>query len=359
MKCANCGAEVAEGIPFCSECGRPMTGGARKERAPRRERAKEKKRPEKLPKREKTAAAKPEKKPKRSDAAPDEKAKKPIKWKRILILVLIAAILIAAAVAYFTMPALRLQRAMTGGDPEHYAKAAEIYTEDVRERGLQRWLAGMLCRDHMQDAADAYFAGDLTYEEATAFYHAFDTDDSETLQAAAQKQLKRIESDHVSRKLLAEGDAALKGGDYFAAIAAYEQIPTNAAVYQQAQTGIAEARRLFVSEVCDAVDKQLGRGEYAEAMQALNEALEKLPEDETLLEKQKTVGTTFEAITLDQVSDLMEEKDYAGAADVLNAALELMPDSKKLADKLEEVEKAADKAASDKEDEDKGEDKKR
>ena len=327
MQCANCGAEVREGVPFCSECGRPLRPG---EKQPK---------PKKQPKAANKAVPVPE--------AAEQPKKKKIKWKLVLFLVILAVVLGAAGYGYLRLPAFRMQRALNAGDAAGYQNAAKIYSAEVKDSFLQKWFTSMLCKDQMGQAAEAYFAGDLTYDEAKAFYTAFTAEGSKKLSREAKKQLEAIEADHTARETLAAGDAALDDGDYETAMAAYAKVPKDSAVYSEAQKKLSEAREAYVTSICDRVDKLVGSGSYAKAMTTLNDALELLPDDEKLTAKRATVGTAFEAITLDQVSDLLAEEDYGEALDQLAHALEVMPESKKLADKLDAVEaerKAAEKA---------------
>ena len=326
MKCANCGAEVREGVPFCSECGRPLHAGEKPPKPPREKRKKEKAAPERVP------TPEIEEKPKR----------KKRKWKLILALVILALLLGAAGFAYLRMPAFRLQRALNGAD---YTAAAKLYSDEVKDSFFERLLTSMLIKDEqLGSAADAYFVGELTYEEAKAFYTAFSDGGSKKLQAAAVEYLEQIENDHAVRELLRDGEQAMEDKDYIAAMEAFSAVPEDSTAYDEAQKRLADAREAYVTDVCDGVDKLVGNGKYAKAMGALNEALELLPDDETLKSKRATVGTAFEAIELTLADDLIAEKDYGEAADQLAHALELMPESKKLADKLDEVQQLTEDA---------------
>lgn len=341
MKCTYCGAELREGVPFCGACGRPVSDAPKKEK--KRGLIRRSELPEDLPLEPEALAAEPE-----PDLPPEEKKpKKKRRWKLILILSLIAALLIGAAYLYITMPAFKLQRAINKGTAKSYQAAAEIYTADVQGSFVQRLFANMLCKDDISAPAEAYFAGDLTYKEAKAFYTAFSADKNKTMKRASEKQLKLVEADHDARKSLAAGDTAMEDEVYLAAMEAYAKVPEGTAVYADAQKKLKDARKAYVTSICDGVDKLIGQGKADEAMTALNSALEVLPDNKTLTEKRATVGAMFEAVTLDKVSDLVKDKDYTAAKDALNAALELMPESQKLSDKLEEVEKAAKKAKKD------------
>lgn len=307
MKCAYCGAEVREGVPFCSECGRPLRD------APK-------------PKKQKQL---------RSAAADGEpKPKKKIKWKLALFLVLLAAVLGAAGYGYLRLPAFRVDRAL---NENGYQSAAQIYSAEVQDGFFENWLTALLCRDDLGKAAEAYFSGDLSYDDARAFYTAFSDRENKRLSREAEKQMEAIEADHAAREALAAGDAALKDEDFEAAMEAYASVPGDAAVYKQAQQKLLEARTQYVTSVCDKVDKLVGKGSYADAIRAIDAALKVLPENDELLEKRATIGSAFEAVTLDQISDDVNKEDYAAAIEALQEALDAMPDSQKLADKLEEL----------------------
>lgn len=309
MKCTYCGAEVREGVPFCSECGRPLQAGTK---PPKKKRAK--------------AASETEPKPKRK-----------IKWKLVAFCAILVLLLGAAGLAYLRLPAFRMQRALKNGDAAGYQNAAKIYSKEVSGNGFESWLTTLLCRDDMAEAADAYFAGDLSYDEAKAFYTAFLDKGSKRLSKEAEKQLDAIETDHAAREILAEGDDAMKDNDLLAAMEAYDRVPKSSAVYKEAQDKRAAAQKQYVTDISDSVDKLVGSGSYAKAMMTLNDALKVLPDDEALQTKRATVGAAFEAITLDAISEDVNREDYAAAIKALEEALEIMPDSAKLSDRLDEL----------------------
>ena len=309
MKCSNCGAEVREGVPFCSECGRPLQSGAK---PPKQKRAK-------------------------GTADASDKPKRKIKWRLVAFCAILVLLLGAAGFAYLRLPAFRMQRALDDADASGYRSAAKIYTAEVSKSGFENWLSTLLCRDDMGDAAKAYFAGDLSYDEAKAFYAAFLDKGSRRLSKEAEKQLDAIETDHAARKILAEGDAAVKDNDLIAAMEAYDRVPESSVVYKQAQEKRTAAQKQYVTDISDSVDKLVGSGSYAKAMTTLNDALKVLPDDEALQTKRATVGAAFEAITLDAISEDVNREDYAAAIKALQEALKVMPDSTKLSDRLDEL----------------------
>lgn len=306
MKCANCGAEVREGVPFCSECGRPLR------EAPK----------QKQPRRLKSADA---------DAP---KPKKKRNWKLTLFLVLLAAVLGACGYAYLRLPAFRVDRALNDNG---YQSAAKIYSAEVKDGFFDNWLTALLCRDDLGKAAEAYFKGELSYDEVKAFYAAFSDEQNKRLSREAEKQMEAVEADHDAREALSAGDKALEDEDFESAMAAYAAVPKDSAVYKQAQQKLSEAKAQYVASVCDAVDKLVGKGSYADAVCALDDALKVVPEDEALTEKRETIGSAFEAVTLDQITDDVKKEDYDAAIATLEEALEIMPDSKKLSERLEEL----------------------
>lgn len=309
MKCANCGADVRDDVPFCSECGRPL-----------REAKPLKKKKQKAPAAERAA-----------------KPKKKVKWKLVAFLVLLAAVVGAAGYAYLRLPAFRVQRAL---DHDGYQTAAKVYSAEVRDGFFENWLTALLCRDDLSKASEAYFAGELSYDEAKAFYTAFSDEENKRLSKEAEKQLAAIEADHTARDALSAGDAALKDEDFEAAMQAYAKVPEDSSVYQKAQQKLKEAQTLYVESVCDSVDKLVGKGSYAEAIRAIDAALKTVPKDAALLEKRATIGSAFEAVTLDQITDDVNKEDYAAAIKTLEEALEVMPDSTKLSDRLEALKDA-------------------
>lgn len=306
MRCANCGAEVREGVPFCSECGRPLREGAKQAK--------------------KTA--------KRVRAPGEPKPKKKVKWKLVLFLVILAAVLGSAGYAYLRLPAFRVDRALKS---DGYQTAAKVYSTEVRDGFFENWLTALLCRDDLSKASEAYFAGELSYDEAKAFYTAFSDEENTRLSREAEKQLAAIEADHAARDALAAGDAALEAEDFQTAMEAYAKVPEDSSVYGDAQKKLQDAQKQYVQSVSDSVDKLVGKGSYADAIRAIDAALKLVPKDAALLEKRATIGSAFEAVTLDQITDDVNKEDYAAAIQTLEEALEVMPDSTKLSDRLEEL----------------------
>ena len=349
MICPNCGADVRDGIPFCSECGRPMNKTTKRRKRPKQ--LKETKAPKKV----KELELEPEEAPEEeaapevktdAAAAPDtsEKKKKPKKkkkkWKLVLALILIAALLAGAVYLYVTLPAFRVQRAMQQNSEAGYLSAAEIYTAEVKDNFLHNWLTTQLCKDDVPKAADAYFAGELSYESACTFYEAFSARGDSALGMLAAEKLDEIERDHAVKEILAEGDAAFAAGDYVAAMEAYEKVPEESDAYKTAQQKLSECRERYVESISDRVDKLLGQGSYAEAIGVLDEGLAVVPGDELLLQKRGTVTVTYEALVFDQVNAALSDNDPETAISLLEDALKVLPDSTRFSDKLEEIREA-------------------
>lgn len=333
MKCANCGAEVREGVRFCTECGRPMAAIRQNSKAA-------------APKREAPAApagpsgpaeAMPPM-PERAAKAPKEKKpKKKVKWGLIIFLTVLVALLALAAYAWFSFPSFKMMRALNKGTAESYAEAAEFY-DDVADSGLQTKLAEMTCKSKISKPADDYKAGKLSFEDAEEFYAALAEDeDDNALSKKAVEILAEIRAQHEIEENLAKGDEAFDNGDYEAAMDYYSKIPKDSEEYKKAQDKINESHEKYVDNVIDKVDSLVKKGSYADAIKALETALTVLPDDAVLQDKQDAVTTEYETVTLQKADEYVEANKYDAAIALLEDALKVLPDSDKLVDKLDEI----------------------
>ena len=339
MKCEHCGVEVPDGAPYCSECGRPVGHGDKK--------AKRRKEPREVKKANPVLDVEADVERAEETPKKEKPKKKKRKWKLILALVILALVLGAAGYGYLRLPAFRVQRAMNAGDAKGYQTAAEIYTDEVKDSFFERWITSMLCKERIDAPAEAYFAGDLSYDEAKAFYTAFSDEASKKLSAVSKAHLDDIEADHEAQLMLAAGDKAFEAKDYEAAMEEYAAVPKGIAAYETAQKKLQETREAYITSISDKVDKLVGSGDYDTAMETLNKALKVLPNEEALITKRATVGLAFEAIKLQEAADLIADEEYDDAINLLTEALDLMPDSQKLSDGLDsvrELKKEAEKA---------------
>ena len=220
MQCANCGAEVREGAPFCAECGRPVQP-VKKTKRPAPVKAEKPPKKGKEPTPERAAIPEP------VDDAPKGKKpkKKKKKWGWVLALVIIAALLIGAVYAWFALPAFQMMRALGRGTAESYTEAAELYSASVEGSFLETKLAEKTCLDRLDAPAEDYLADELSYEVASDFYAALTAGDSSNkLSARAAELAEMVEEKHTAEMDLAKGDEAFASGDYALAIELYGQI---------------------------------------------------------------------------------------------------------------------------------------
>ena len=311
MKCANCGAEVREGVRFCTECGRPMTGVKSTSRA---------------------AAPARAKKPKKEKPPKEPKPKKKIKWGLVAVLAILVALLALAAYAWFTFPSFKMMRALDKGA---YTEAAELYA-DAADSGLQTKLAELTCRGKVSKPAEDFKAGKLSFADAEAFYTVLAEDeDDNALSERAVELLAEIRALQANRDNLAKGDEAFDKGDYETAMAYYGKIPKDAEEYKQAQEKIAACRDQYVADALKTAEDWIKKSNYAEAIRTFEAALAVLPDDAELQDKLDDVSGEYETRTLEKVDSYVSENKYDEAIALLQDVLKVLPDSDKLSDRLD------------------------
>lgn len=122
-----------------------------------------------------------------------------------------------------------------------------------------------------------------------------------------QKPLTEEEKrDNIDIEAKEKGDEAIKNGDYLSAIGYYNSISDNSNVVSNKNELIEYAKKEYLSYILSKVNTELENENFNDAKILISEALEVIPDNDTLLEKQIYVSAREELHSLTEKNDLKD-----------------------------------------------------
>lgn len=298
MHCTNCGAELKDGAKFCTKCGRPT---------------------EPLP-------------TQRPQAVREKGKKKRKHWIPILIVVLCLALLGGAAGVYFSSSARDVASDFQKG---RYDMAIQTYNYQVMGNALEEHLAYLLLSKQMDEIETDYIAEKRSAEDVIWYY----TEICE-LQDSRLGDLAAIHMTSVTmREFARNGMSAYNDGDYLTALDYFNNVSKDAAIYPEIKEQMEECRTKYQQQTVEQIRQLVDEGDTQGALDALQEALYRLPDDPELLEWRSQLLAAHESETAQLAQRLADEGKYEAALGVLQDALEEQPESETLKNLYANLEK--------------------
>lgn len=298
MICTNCGAEFKDGAKFCTKCGRAAPTHVQELWAPEKGKKKKRKR-----------------------------------WIPLLIVVLCVALAGGVVGVYFSSAAHDVASAFRRG---HYVAAIQTYDNQIVGNALEEELAYLLLSKQMGTVEADYIAGKRTSEDAINYY----TQISEL----RDSRLGELAGSHMAsitlRELARNGMDAYQSGDYLTALDYFRNIDENAAVYPEIKEQLEECRTKYQQQKVEEINQLVSEGDTQEALNALQEALYRLPDDPKLTELQSQLLDAYESETVQLVQKLADEGKYDAALGILQEALQEQPENDTLKSLYTDIEKA-------------------
>ncbi len=294
----------------------------------------------------------------------DEKKGKKAKKAKIIFIGILAGILVLAgllAYGFFSSAAYETYRDFKD---DSYSAAIAGYHNDVKEKFIQELILNNLLDGKVEEVANEYKNGKLSYDETVSKLEALKEMDFENadkkLTEIMTNRADQIVADYQSGKLSYEdavkqlevlkakgleiaqekieeitisfeADTTLdKANGYYNqkdwknAILEYKKIPANNEHYTEAQNKLAEICPKYINEVITIANQYNAQKQYKEAMAHISSAYDVLPEgtDTSALDKAKSesLGHYQNDVTA-QVNTLKAQGDYVGAFKVIDEAI--------------------------------------
>ncbi|MGN1147813.1 MAG: hypothetical protein ACI4TB_05285, partial [Lachnospiraceae bacterium] len=272
-------------------------------------------------------------------AAPKAEKKKKGKAGLIVVLILLLLIIIACGVLVFiwmNRPINKIEKAFAAGDMD---TVAVLYDELKSEKDIAT--ATELAYDYADQLKEDFLSGEKDYKtvsrELDVLYDSILEDDPEVYET-----INLVSEINDSRTAFDNAEAYKEEGSYIAAMEEYAKvIEEDTANYELAQTGIEEAKSLFREDALSEAKSYSDNGDYETAIYVLEDALLVLTDDTELQDEidslEKAIYTDVVTKAYEVAGQAVAEGRYADALAAINAALEQYPDSAELQDYLEVI----------------------
>lgn len=212
--------------------------------------------------------------------------------KRILFIV-IPVVLVLAAVGAFLLwylsPSKRVDRAFETQDyetvVEWYSKLKDEKAEEVQDRLI----------DIAKDYHDAYLNEKMKYKDAMEYYNLV-MKEALADSRKARKYREEIETVYQSREDYSKAVEYMEEERYLEAIEYFDKVSDIDDLYRvKADENIEYCRTEYIAEVIDKADELIAEEAYEEAKDVVLDALDVLPDDESLTAKLNEIASLMYA----------------------------------------------------------------
>ncbi len=267
-------------------------------------------------------------------APPKKQRNKRSKVKMVLLLavVILIAAVIGSTVFCFTSPAYQISQSISEGD---YSDALNMYKSSVEDSSIQKWLANQLLSDTVPNIMNEYEDGSISYEQALTGLEKVSRMSELEIAEAAAAQWESLQVLYASEQAYDLAESYYEAGDYVTAMEVYLEVDeSDSEHYEDAQSKIESARENYRALIIEQVGSPSTTDEYETAISLLNTALVALPDDEeltALLENcEEKLQETIKSSTLSEATNAIEAGNYEEAFDLLETALNTFPEDSDL-----------------------------
>ena len=339
MFCKSCGAELRQGAKFCPKCGTPVTV-QQSEPAAQQPNLQQPNRQQngQRPNRQQTQA--PDFPPPRQGEEPaggypgeypqpESPRKKRKKGKIIAIVVVVLVLALAGTGAYLflTSPAYRSAQALGKGE---YGQAVELYNTGVADSAIQRWYADERFSREIDAIAQKADTGELTYDQAAEALAPFFQLDNETLSTLAQESAETLTRLNQGQSTFENAQALMEDGEYVQALEEFDQVPADDPHYEEAQRQKDACKQAYKTDILTKTAEPASLEDYRQFLTMVELALETLPEDGELLQRQTELSSGYtgqvKSEALSAANEAISAGEYTQAFALLEDALAVLPE---------------------------------
>lgn len=256
--------------------------------------------------------------------------KKPIPKKWIIIPIVLIAL---GAATWFGLSEFVIDsaaaEAVTAFSEQKYDTAAKIYNEEVKTSPIQMWLFESKMNSYIDGVLDAHREKTLSYEEAKKALNSVVALDDDRFSQKAKDSLASIEALEVSREAYTAGQEYFSNGDYIAAAEEFSKVIESDPDYSKAMTSKDAAYAKYKEKILADTDGCETSDDYRSAIELLNEAVKQLPDDKDILarldECTEGLQNAIIAEAISEIEGLINNGKYDEALELIDQNLEKYP----------------------------------
>lgn len=329
MYCPKCGAVIDGQSKFCPFCGIDVTTsgtengpGTPSNRMPDKS---------ELPRVETSVSKKP------------KKMKKSTRILAILLIVVlvIAAVPVGALLWYVNSPVYEVKKLCEKRD---YEQAAYVYNMDIFGSFPGEFVASYILPESIGEISEDYISERINYTEAYSYLSALSGIYNKELSEMVTEDLEQISSLNEAKTAMDNGDTLSAAGEYVEAIAQYESIEQDSPLYDDAQTVLQDCLKKYKEDVLSRTAAPDSEEEYLRSLDMISIALGTFTDDQELTERMDTLQTNYRALikenTMTNANEAISTGDYDEAIETLEAALEIVEDDADLTGMLSSTQEA-------------------
>lgn len=309
MFCQQCGKEIADGSKFCKFCGA-----------------------DNLPKKEEPEVVNtPEETKKKHQKKEKKEQKEKKKGKKIgLIFLLLLVLVIVCGVYLLFRPEGRFFLNMK---LDRFEEAIAIYEEDIEGITTQGAVDSVLV-SQIEDIYAQYAKGEIEYTILYNRYESMRKLKSEKVQTALENWQYQADELNLSRTAYETAEQYFNNSEFEKAYPYYLRVIEADGNYEEAQAKALETAEKYKEAILKEVEEYKKTGEYGEAVNRLNQALDILKNDSEFMQELTICENGYADVILKKVLKEAAEKagegNYADALSIVGNALKQNSENKEI-----------------------------
>ncbi|MCD7773465.1 MAG: NPCBM/NEW2 domain-containing protein [Ruminococcus sp.] len=237
----------------------------------------------------------------------------------IAILVVLLALLITATIMFFTGSARKTYKDM---EEKSYSSALTEYRIGVQDSFVQGLIFDYLMGDYDEEVVEAFENNELDYESTVEALNVLQEMGFGDMSAT----IDEITSTNEENNAYEKGNEYVATGDYENAISEYQKVTSDNKNYEDVQTKLSELYPQYISSVIENAKSYSAVGDYEEALTLINTVISTLPEsvDSSELSSSRTeILNSYKAEVVTEVTELINDGEYLEAIEEINEAIEI------------------------------------
>lgn len=262
----------------------------------------------------------------------EEKPKKHIKKRWIVIPLLI---IVLGAAAWFGLSEFVINssasEAIEAFSQQKYDTAAKIYNESVKDSPIQMWLFESKISSYMDEILDNHRDRILSYDEAKKALNSVIALDEDKFTQKAKEALAQIDALEASREAYTTGQQYFSDGEYIKAAEEFSKVIESDPDYSKAMASRDRSFEKYKEDVLLKTSECETSDDYRAAIELLNEAVKHLPDDKDIINRLDECSDGLQkaiiAEAISNIQSLIDSQNFSEALDLIDETLEKYPNN--------------------------------